>query len=495
MRHGHDGAGESGECLLQLLDHLEVEVVRRLVEHEDVDPERLEEGEVRRASSRPARASGRAAPPPRPRRPKRPSNVLALPSGSPAAAQKGASNGSTVAKRARSWSSSPIRAPGPSRRRPAARGQLPEERLDQRRLPRAVPAHESEPFAPAEVELERAETEGPALDDGTLETSDHVPGSHQRAQLQAQLPRTPGLLDAPPLERLEPALRRPYLRAERPGGATVRLPAPATCVRAPLVQQLREALALARVLLEGCLLVSRRRARSHSNSANPPAYARGRRVSASSSSTRFTVRPRKTRSCETRTKPPPRRPPRNRSSRFEPLEVQVVRRLVEQQDVEAGEEDSGQASPRRLSSRQRRHRPVETSSRGACRRRRHGPVLEVSAAERQEDVERNPIRIGELRLVARTRGERVHGRLGLAHSGTAGEVREQGLGRPRVELLRQVADDELGGRPAHDAGIRRLQAGHDAKQGRLADAVRPDQREAGARPDGERDTVDDRRRS
>ena len=69
-------------------------------------------------------------------------------------------------------------------------------------------------------------------------------------------------------------------------------------------------------------------------------------------------------------------------------EVEVVGRLVEQEHVEAGQQDRGQRGPGRLAARQRGQVHVEPVDREAeVVAHRAGPGLEVGAAERQVAVE------------------------------------------------------------------------------------------------------------
>src|SRR5262245_27836073 len=68
--------------------------------------------------------------------------------------------------------------------------------VDERRLPAAVGADERKPLHPAEREAERAERQGSALDDCVLEPQNHVAGARPGRERNAQLPRLVRLLDA-----------------------------------------------------------------------------------------------------------------------------------------------------------------------------------------------------------------------------------------------------------------------------------------------------------
>ena len=136
---------------------------------------------------------------------------------------------------------------------------------------------------------------------------------------------------------------------------------------------------------------------------------------------------------------------------LEPLEareVEVVRRLVEQEDVEAREQDRGERGAGRFAAGQRRHLAVGAPPETDVRRARRRPRLEVLAAEREEAVERVRVGARELRLGAEPGRERVHLLLGCADAGAPREVVAHRLARARLRLLREVPD----GARADDAG-------------------------------------------
>ncbi len=155
---------------------------------------------------------------------------------------------------------------------------------------------------------------------------------------------------------------------------------------------------------------------------------------------------------------------------LEPLqagEVEVVRRLVEQEDVEAGEQDRREAGPRLLATGERLERAVELDVEPEVGADPGGARLEVGTAQRDEAV-------GVV--------------LGRSHARPAQEVAAQRLARQRVELLRQVADEPI---PDDLARIRRLEPGEDAQERRLADPVRAGETDARAGRHDERDFVED----
>jgi hypothetical protein len=120
----------------------------------------------------------------------------------------------------------------------------------------------------------------------------------------------------------------------------------------------------------------------------------------------------------------------------QPVEVQVVRRLVEEQHVEAGEEDRGQGDPGALSTRERLRRGVEPLLRDSdLGRGRSGARLEVVAAECQEAVERVGV-VGAARRIVGERGSKlVDPASGFGDSGAAREVVQHGLSGAQVRLL------------------------------------------------------------
>ena len=112
----------AGERALELLDRLDVEVVRRLVEDEAVDAARGEERETRRACARPVRAKtprgGRR------RRRGRTSRGVCAPSRCRSRGRRRAA-AAPPESAARSCSSSPSTTPGPCQRVPATSGSRP----------------------------------------------------------------------------------------------------------------------------------------------------------------------------------------------------------------------------------------------------------------------------------------------------------------------------------------------------------------------------------
>ena len=216
---------------------------------------------------------------------------------------------------------------------------------------------------------------------------------------QLEPPRRPRLLDL--LEAFEMVLRLLHLAAEgvrRPPVGAARLarelPFAAEWVRlaAAILQQRRVAVALldevgvvARVLSAGP--VARRLVLR-------PACRRTRarcRVSPSISTTRVTIRSRNARSWET-SDDAHRQRVEEPLEPAQPREVEVVGRLVEQEDVEAREQDRGERGAGRLAAREGRELAPGARAEADVGQDGPGAGLEVLAAEGEEAVERAPSR-------------------------------------------------------------------------------------------------------
>ncbi len=175
---------------------------------------------------------------------------------------------------------------------------------------------------------------------------------------------------------------------------------------------------------------------------------------------------------------------------LEPVEVEVVRRLVEEQHVEAGEQDHRERHAGRLPARECRRRPVERDREAELGRDRAGPRVEIAAAERDEAVQ--GARVSIVRVLAGGQGRRglLELALGRRDAGPACERLEQRLALAALVLLRQVARGQRERRPRDAAGVGHVQPGEKPEQGRLADPVRADDAEPPLGRDRERDAVE-----
>ena len=172
---------------------------------------------------------------------------------------------------------------------------------------------------------------------------------------------------------------------------------------------------------------------------------------------------------------------------LEPVEVEVVRRLVEQEEVEAREQDRGEGGSSGLAARERRPSPDRARpGRPSSAQTRPRTVLEVATAEREVALERGRVGVGGSRSRCVAALPRVCG----GDAGAPREVREQRLARPAVVLLRQVAGGERGRRRARRARVGLLDPGEQAQQRRLAGPVRADDAEPRSRPDRQVDAVE-----
>jgi hypothetical protein len=79
----------------------------------------------------------------------------------------------------------------------------------------------------------------------------------------------------------------------------------------------------------------------------------------------------------------------------QPVGVQVVRRLVEQEQVGLRKEQRRERGPRRLAARQAVERPVEVDAEPEPRAGRRRACVEITAAECEEPGERPVVSVGQ----------------------------------------------------------------------------------------------------
>ena len=206
----------------------------------------------------------------------------------------------------------------------------------------------------------------------------------------------------------------------------------------------------------------------------------------------MTVASRNARSWETR-----RPRPGSSDERLQALEavrVEVVRRLVEEQEIGAREERGRERRPGCLAAGEAVERAREVDPEAELGAELRRARLEVTSAEGEEPVERAVVPRGRSRLVGRE-GERRRGLLELAlrvrDPRPPRQAADQRLPRVRVGLLRQVSDGQVGRVEDHRATIRRLVPGEQAQDGGLADAVRADEADPSPCVDRERRVVQD----
>ena len=174
------------------------------------------------------------------------------------------------------------------------------------------------------------------------------------------------------------------------------------------------------------------------------------------------------------------------------VEVEIVRRLVEQGEVEAGEQNGSQGHPRLLTAGERRHRLLRDVGREIHLRAGADEAgLEVPGRDRFVAGQCGRVTIIGLRPArGEVRGCRRELRLDRGHAGASVQGRADRLVACVRMFLGEVADGR-GGRVHPDlSGRRDQQAGQDLQKGRLTDPVRADHAQAGVGPDGERHVVE-----
>jgi hypothetical protein len=156
----------------------------------------------------------------------------------------------------------------------------------------------------------------------------------------------------------------------------------------------------------------------------------------------------------------------------EPVEIEVVRRLVEEQEREARQQDRGERGASGFAARQRGHRdPERRGIEPELAARRLRARLEVRATEREPGLQRGGV--GVTGLVGPAR-ERIRRRLERRRrSGDAGAARQEGeqhLAGAAVGLLGEIA--RRAAAEAHVSRVGRFDAREDPQQRRLPRAVR-----------------------
>ena len=182
---------------------------------------------------------------------------------------------------------------------------------------------------------------------------------------------------------------------------------------------------------------------------------------------------------------------------FEPLDrlgVEVVGRLVEEEQVRVAEQEPGERDPALLAAGQ--GRDVGVVGRAAQGVHRDVDVaLQVPGVGRGDLVLERGL-LGADRLVVGVRvGPGGHDRVVLVDQGldlghAVHDVALDVLGRVELGLLAEVADREAGSQ-ARLAGEAVVEPGHDPQEARLAGAVRADDADLGARVERQRDVLED----
>jgi hypothetical protein len=177
---------------------------------------------------------------------------------------------------------------------------------------------------------------------------------------------------------------------------------------------------------------------------------------------------------------------------LQPGEVEVVRRLVEAEDLEARQEERGKPRACRLAARERAERLLEPAAHPDLRAGSGRTRLEVAAAEGEEALERLGVLGDGLRKPLR---QRVHLGRRRRHARAPLEVGEQRFAGARVELLRQVPNREAWRRADDRARVRRLEPREQPEKRGLPHAVRADDADTAPPADDERDAIEEQPRA
>jgi hypothetical protein len=378
---------------------------------------------------------------------------------------------------------------GPDEAPAARKRQGADERSNQSRFSGAVRADDREAVAVSKLEVDRPEPEAVPLDDRLLEARDDIAAS-PRSERELEAPGRPRLLHL--LEPLEPLLGGAHLGHQRVGTAPVRhLPGGPRLALAPSQQRL-EPLTLTDVAFV-CSLVAEPAGLTEplvlgpaaGKLADPP--RRGLELELHDPLDRLLEKRPVVRDEDERA----RRRGHEALQQLEAVEIEVIRRLVEEQHVEAGEQDRSQLGARRLASRESPEPPVEPVEPDPGRSLA-GTCMEVVGAERQEPLEGVGMLLHGLGLA----GEACRQCVQLGRSGTDAraplEVFEQRFVRPRVDLLGEMPDRERRWTALERALVGLVQPGEHAQERRLSAAVGPDHADPSSRADEQRRAVENR---
>ena len=278
---------------------------------------------------------------------------------------------------------------------PGDQRHLAEQHAEECRLPGSVGADDRQPLAGNQIEIDRAELEVPAPTDCPIQAQDVLRKTRAGAEREPQLPRLERLLRK--LVALEQTLRLSHLRLERVRRTPVRTSGLvpegiALCARfrPPRRQELRELLPTGPGLLvlgdeRQPLRITRsgvvappsgplaQPMRSRLDRSDPPDGAVEQLAVVRNENERAPIR------AEERLEP------------REPVVVEIVRRLVQEEDVEAREEDRRKLDARGLATRECGPVSIEVDVEPEVGTNGSRPRLEVAAAQRDECVQRSRV--------------------------------------------------------------------------------------------------------
>jgi len=238
---------------------------------------------------------------------------------------------------------------------PGASGTAPSS-AEERRLACPVRAEDGDPLAPPEHEVDRAEPEGAAIGDGARQLRYDVPFALRHTQVEPELPRPPGLFDL--VQTLEPLLRRAHLRGQRVRGAPVRLPSAGASVTAPLGQEGGEPRPFLLVAAKGRFVTL------VPDGSQPLVFRPAARVEARPAGLGFELehavhRPLQKRAVVRDAHDSAVEPADERLQAVEAIEIEIVRRLVQEQDIGPHEEGRREPNPSLLAAREPGERTSE----------------------------------------------------------------------------------------------------------------------------------------
>ena len=381
---------------------------------------------------------------------------------------------------------------------------MAEQELQERRLAGPVGTNDGDPFAGRDQQIDRAESEAGVLDNGAVQSGDDVAAACRGTDVEAQVPRHPRLL-----HDLE-AGDRP-LGASRSSGQLLRLAdAVVTDELVALVGATHLGLPLRRPLAFALSSARQRRALRLVVGEPFPGVSFDRRllVEVGLPAAVESSRPvgELVELDDARDRPSEERAvvadDHNAGVQgvdpalqaIEPIEIEVVGRLVEQVHIEARQQQGGESDPRAFPARQRGGRLVEQLRRQTEVVPHPGDAsIEIGSAQRQPALQGDVVASGRPRVGALA-GESVSGGVQLGgcrgDAGAPVEMVTNRLGAIATALLSQVADRRRWRRQLDPAAVRLQPPGEDSEQRRLANAVRSDEPDGVASGDGEVDRVE-----
>ena len=280
----------------------------------------------------------------------------------------------------------------PELSRPRRELELAEKGAEQRRLSRPVGARDGDALPCENLDVERAQPKGLPLDDGTGKSEHGRSDTPFRTELEPQLPRLEWLLGQ--RVSLEQPLRLADLRPQRIRAASIGTAGPLaqpgsvspSLGLAPGHQARQLAAALLgirelRVRRGACLVAAPRVVRP---AARPLHDAVGARIDLGDPTHRCVEKGTVVRDDHGRA----RESDHEARQAGKPVGIEVVRRLVEQEEVGLREQDRGERRPCSLAAREPGERAIELDPEPELGAQPRRTCLEVASAQRQEPTQR-----------------------------------------------------------------------------------------------------------